>query len=77
MPLLPPFRGVDASFNPEEFKEIILFGIPNRWKKDMDKFDFDPFSKTVMELVEFCERMEASDDTGNEEKGELQRKWRS
>ena len=69
LPYLPPFRGDDASFKSEEFKEIILFGIPNRWKKEMDKFDFDPFSKTVMELVEFCERMEASDDTGNEEKG--------
>jgi len=69
LPFLPPFRGNDASFNDDEFKEIILFGIPNRWKKDMDKFDFDPFAHSVNELVDFCERMEASDDTGGDEKG--------
>jgi len=66
---LPPFKGRNASFSEEEFKEIILFGIPNSWKKDMDKFDFDPYEHTVKELVEFCERMEASDDTGNDNRG--------
>ena len=69
LPNLPPFRGGNAGFSDEEFKEIILFGIPNRWKKDMDKFDFDPYSNTIVQLVEFCERMEASDDTANDEKG--------
>jgi hypothetical protein len=64
LPFLPPFRGDMARFTEDEFKEIILFGIPNSWQKEMDKFDFDPFMKTVTELVEFCERMEACDETG-------------
>ena len=64
LPLLPPFRGDQARFTDDEFKEIILFGIPNSWKKEMDKFDFDPFEKTITQMVEFCERMEAADETG-------------
>jgi hypothetical protein len=54
LPFLPPFRGEAGRFTDNEFKEIILFGIRNSWKKEMDKFDFDPFLKTVIELVEFC-----------------------
>jgi hypothetical protein len=64
LPFLPPFRGDTGKFTDDEFREIILFGLPNSWKKEMDKFDFDPFGKSVVELVEFCERMEASDETG-------------
>ena len=69
LPNLPPFRGQAGKFTDDEFKEIILFGLPNSWKKEMDKFDFDPFLKSITELVEFCERMEASDETGRNEKG--------
>jgi hypothetical protein len=65
LPYLPPFRGDVARFTDEEFKEIILFDILNSWKKEMDKFNFDPFMKTILDLVEFCERMEASDKTGH------------
>jgi hypothetical protein len=65
LPNLPPFRGAAGKFTDDEFKEIILFGLPNSWKKEMDKFDFDPFLKSITELVEFCERMEASDKTGH------------
>jgi hypothetical protein len=64
LPFLPPFRGDAGKFTEDEFREIILFGLPNSWKKEMDKFDFDTFGKSVVELVEFCERMEVSDKTG-------------
>jgi hypothetical protein len=40
----------------------------------MDKFDFDPYASTVMQLVEFCERMEASDETPADDKGESPKK---
>jgi hypothetical protein len=69
LPNLPPFRGAAARFTDDEFKEIILFGLPNSWKKEMDNFNFDPFLKSITELVEFCECMEASDETGRNEKG--------
>ena len=59
--VLPPFR-IGQAFSQEEFKEIILYGIPNSWRKDMDKFDFDPYVCTVQQLVEFCERMESADE---------------
>jgi hypothetical protein len=60
LPYLLPFRGDAGRFTDNEFKEIILFGIPNSWKKEMDKLDFYPFTKLIREVVEFCERMEAS-----------------
>jgi hypothetical protein len=66
LPFLPPFRGDAGKFTDDKFREIILFGLPNGWKKEMDKFDFDPFGKSVVELVEFCECMEVSaDETGH------------
>jgi hypothetical protein len=64
LPFLPPFRGEAGRFTEDKLTETILFDILNSWKKEMDKFSFDPFLKTVIELIEFCERMEASDETG-------------
>ena len=73
---LPPFRGARSSFTADEFKEIVLFGIPNSWRKEMDKFDFDPYTGTIMQMVEFCERMEASDEQqpSNGDKGKVEKK---
>ena len=71
---LPPFRGEASSFTIDEFKEIVLYGIPNSWRKEMDKFDFDPYSHTVMQLVEFCERMEASDEQNGTDKSKGEKK---
>lgn len=58
---LPPFHG--NQFLPEdEMVDILLNGIPNAWKKEMNRQDFDPDTKNLMDVVAFCERMEESDD---------------
>lgn len=61
LPLLPPFRD-GQRFREAEMIEIILFGIPNSWKSEMDRLDFDGFDHTIPELVDFCERMESAEE---------------
>jgi 5-formyltetrahydrofolate cyclo-ligase len=62
LPHLPPFAGVVQSLSQDELMDIILFGIPKSWITEMDKQDFDPFSKTIAQVVDFCERMESAEN---------------
>jgi hypothetical protein len=62
LPNLPPFAGVVQSLSQDEMMDIILFGIPKSWITEMDKQDFDPFSKTIERVVDFCERMESAEN---------------
>jgi hypothetical protein len=50
---VPPTRLDD-----DELLDILEFGIPNSWKKEMVKQGFDITTKTIQEFVEFCERLE-------------------
>jgi hypothetical protein len=45
-----------------EVINIVLNGVPRGWIREMDKQDFDPITKTLAEVVDFCERMEAAED---------------
>jgi hypothetical protein len=47
----------------DELLDIVLFGIPKSWVKEMDRQDFDPFAmEDIQTLVQFCERMESAED---------------
>ena len=61
LPCLPPF-GDNQSLPNDEVKDIIVYGLPRSWLKEMDKHDFDPYNDTLKNLLGFCERMEASED---------------
>jgi len=62
LPQLPPFATGQELSN-DELLDIILFGIPKSWVKEMDKQDFDPFAgEDIQGLIQFCERMEAAED---------------
>jgi hypothetical protein len=62
IPQLPPFATGQELSN-DELLDIILFGIPKSWVKEMDKQDFDPFVREdIQTLVQFCERMESVED---------------
>ena len=61
IPNLPPFarnQGISA----DEELDILLFGTPNSWQKEMERQGFDPMIHTPAEVVEFMERLEATDD---------------
>jgi hypothetical protein len=58
---LPPFQ--PNQFLPDdEMVDILLNGIPNAWKKEMNRQDYDPDMKSLMDVVAFCERMEEAED---------------
>jgi hypothetical protein len=46
----------------DEIINIVLNGVPRGWICDMDKQDFDPITKTLAKVVDFCKRMEATED---------------
>jgi hypothetical protein len=62
LPNLEPFRGNAQKLLLDEVIDIVLNGVPCGWIREMDKLDFDPITKTLAEVVDFCERMEAAED---------------
>jgi hypothetical protein len=55
-----------------ELLDIILFGIPKSWVKEMDKQDFDPFLREDIQVViQFCERMESAEDNDHTQESGL------
>jgi hypothetical protein len=62
IPQLPPLA-VRQELSHDKLLDIVLFGIPKSWVKEMDRQDFDPFAtEDIQSLVQFCERMESAED---------------
>ena len=61
---LPPFAN-NQSLSEDELLDIILFGTPKSWQKEMERQGFDPMNQTLAEVVDFMERIEASEDYDN------------
>jgi hypothetical protein len=72
IPQLPPFA-TRQELSHDELMDIVLFGIPKSWVKEMDRQDFDPFAtEDIQTLIQFCERMESAEDfhdTSNNKQG--------
>ena len=64
----PPFRD-DQQLDTDELLEILEFAVPATWQKAMVLQGFDPLEHTVEEFVEFCERLEFSEDLDETVKG--------
>ena len=62
IPYLPPFRGNNQKITPDELIDIITFGVPKSWIKEMDRQGKDPDEMSPRELVEFLEQIELSED---------------
>jgi hypothetical protein len=61
LPHLPPF-GADQALAEDELIDVVLNGIPRSWTREMDKLGFDPVASNLGDVLDFCERMEASED---------------
>ena len=59
---MPPFHDTNNRIADDELLDIVMFGIPKSWTKEMDKQDFDPFAHNMARLVDFCERLESAED---------------
>jgi hypothetical protein len=65
---LPPFAP-DQLLTNDELVDIVLHGVPRAWTREMEKQDFDPDDKSLIEVVQFCERMEEAEDFQPDNKG--------
>ena len=61
LPLLPPFNPAQ-SLPEDEIVDILIYATPKSWMREMDRQGFDPISKTPIQVVDFQERIEQSED---------------
>lgn len=61
---LPLFPGGDdnAKLSDDELCDILEFATPASWQRQMTLQAFDPLEHTPQEVVEFCERLEVTED---------------
>ena len=59
--LLPPFAA-NQELSQDELLDIILFGTPKSWQREMERQGFDPMDNSVESVVDFMERIETSED---------------
>ena len=57
----PPKFDNTQRFPDDEFKDMIEYGLPNSWRAIMNLHNFRPMAHTLTEIVEFCERIENSE----------------
>jgi hypothetical protein len=61
IPMLPPFAA-DQHLRTDEIMDIVLFGTPRSWQREMDRQGFDPIDNTMSQVIDFLEQIETSED---------------
>ena len=61
LPNLPPDFSQDQSLSADELLDILLYAIPNSWKKEMDKQGVDPDKLSQPQLLAILEQLEAAE----------------
>ena len=61
VPNLSPFDP-DQALGADELVDILLFGTPKSWQKEMERQGFDPIANSANRVIEFMERIEATED---------------
>jgi len=64
----PPAFDHGQCLTADEIIDILLFGTPKSWQREMDRQGFDPLASTVAQAVEFMERIEMSEDFDSDKK---------
>jgi hypothetical protein len=62
IPYLPPLYNATQKLSDDEILDIVLWGTPKSWQREMDRQGFDPLTKTPYETLAFMENIEASED---------------
>jgi len=68
IPRLPPNFNAAQILSNDELIDILLFGTPKSWQREMDRQGFDPLASTPAQVVEFMERIEMSEDFDSDKK---------
>ena len=58
---LPPFWN-NQQLSDDELLDVLLFGAPKSWQKEMEKQGYDPMAHPLNEAVDFLENIESSKD---------------
>ena len=61
IPNIPP-AAPDQELSQDELIEILLYGTPKSWQREMDRQGFDPLAQTFNQVIAFMERIEESED---------------
>ena len=61
LPFLPPF-GTNQFLSTDEMLDILLYGTPKSWQREMDRQGYDPLTHNPTEVVDFMERIEQSEE---------------
>lgn len=61
IPELPPFDP-NQGLTDDEIVDILLYALPRSWVKEMDRQGFDAFDCTPLEIIDFMERIEATEE---------------
>jgi hypothetical protein len=61
LPALPPF-GRNQHLLDDEIIDILFYGTPKSWFREMDRQGFDPLASTPTQVIDFLERIEQSED---------------
>ena len=65
----PPFGGDEQMLADNDLAEILKFGIPNSWQRAMVLQGFNAIERSVTDTVEFCERLEFTEQLSNDLNG--------
>ena len=58
---LPPFNP-NQGLSDDELLDILLFGTPKSWQKEMEKQGYDPMGQPLNDVVDFLENIESAED---------------
>jgi len=65
---LPPKFDETQSLAEDKIVDILLYGTPKSWQKEMDHQGFDPLGHAPMEVISFMERIDASEEFDSDKK---------
>ena len=68
IPRLPPNFNEAQKIQPDELIDILLFGTPKSWQREMDRQGFDPLTHTTQQVIDFMERIEMTEDFDGDKK---------
>jgi len=68
IPRLPPNFNNAQSLGDDEIIDILLFGTPKSWQREMDRQGIDPLTSTPHDVVAFMERIKMSENFDSDKK---------
>ena len=61
IPRLPPFDP-DQGLSDDEILDIVLYGTPRTWTREMDRQGSEPFLRGLEETIKFMENLETAEE---------------